>query len=128
MHAAVAKTGCINGASNMAPITTAAESADRPITATTTAEVVDVMSQALPAVASTDVVPKQVTQPAVTPGPSVDPSKNDQGDLKVPPPAPRTWAWLAAQVLSPSPELLAWAASQACYALLATHSAARHSM
>ena len=36
IHAAVANTGCINGASNMAPMTTAAESADRPITATTT--------------------------------------------------------------------------------------------
>jgi len=36
MQAAVASTGCISGASNMAPITTAAESADMPITATTT--------------------------------------------------------------------------------------------
>ena len=36
MQAAVARTGCISGASNIAPITTAAESADIPITATTT--------------------------------------------------------------------------------------------
>ena len=39
MHAAVAQTGCINGASSTTPITTAAESADKPITATTTESV-----------------------------------------------------------------------------------------
>ena len=40
MHAAVASTGCISGASSMAPITTAAESADMPITATITDRVI----------------------------------------------------------------------------------------
>ena len=40
MHAAVARTGVIKGASSMAPITTAAESADKPMTATMTDSVV----------------------------------------------------------------------------------------
>jgi hypothetical protein len=40
MLAAVASTGCISGASSMAPMTTAAEFAERPITATTTDRVI----------------------------------------------------------------------------------------
>jgi hypothetical protein len=40
MHAAVPRTGCISGASNIAPITTAAEFADSPITATITDRVI----------------------------------------------------------------------------------------
>ena len=40
MHAAVPSTGCMSGASSIAPMTTAAESADNPITATITDSVI----------------------------------------------------------------------------------------